>query len=123
MSSASYVVGLLSPTLASSTIAVSLRPPFWLGIFPLLPAVPTLYILPSPANQGDGSESPNGEQREPLLSSLRLKTQAHQKLLRSTTERLQAIHAIIITHYRKFSLWLLSFMLTSLASSDTKLPV
>ncbi|KAJ3544260.1 hypothetical protein NM208_g3150 [Fusarium decemcellulare] len=123
MSSVSYVVALLGPALASSTMTVSLWLPFWLGLLLLSVAVPTIYRLPSKGYHSDESRSPD-EQREPLLSSPRLKAQDHHKsLLRSTAERLQTIHVIVTTHSRNFTLLLFSFMLTSLASSDTKLLV
>ncbi|KAI8675930.1 hypothetical protein NCS57_00495800 [Fusarium keratoplasticum] len=124
MSSVSYVVALLGPALASSTMTLSLWLPFWLGIFLLLLAIPTIYLLPSHGDSAEGRQSPDEEQREPLLSSPLLKAQDDRKsLFHSTTDRLQTIYTIVTSHPRNFTLLLISFMLTSLASSDTKLLV
>ncbi|KAM5350042.1 hypothetical protein ACJ41O_006547 [Fusarium nematophilum] len=126
MSSVSYVVALLGPTLASFTMTISLSLPFWLGISLLLVAIPTIGALPCPEYPGSrvGSPESEGHQREPLLSSRFFEAQDHRKsLLRSTAERLRTIHTIVTSHPRNFSLLLVSFVLTSLASSDTKLLV
>ncbi|KAF5680048.1 hypothetical protein FHETE_592 [Fusarium heterosporum] len=124
MSSVSYVVALLGPALASSTMTISLWLPFWLGIILLLLAVPTIQKLPSleePDRNADGLED---GQREPLLSSPLLKAQDDQKpVFQSVAERLQTIKTIVNSHPRNFTLLLFSFWLTSLASSDTKLLV
>ncbi|KAJ4307634.1 hypothetical protein N0V84_012596 [Fusarium piperis] len=124
MSSVSYVVALLGPALASSTMTLSLWLPFWLGIFLLLLAIPAIYLLPSHGDPAEGRQSPDEEQREPLLSSPLLKAQDDRKsLFHSTADRLQTIYTIVTSHPRNFTLLLISFMLTSLASSDTKLLV
>ncbi|KAM0189046.1 hypothetical protein ACHAPI_010316 [Fusarium lateritium] len=122
MSSVSYVVALLGPALASSTMTLSLWLPFWLGIALLSLAVPTIQMLPPPKDlDEDGFDE---EQHEPLISSPLLKAQVDQKsLFHSVTERLQTIKTIISSHPRNFTLLLFSFWLTSLASSDTKLLV
>lgn len=124
MGSVSYVVALLGPALASSTMTLSLWLPFWLGISLLLLAIPTIYLLPLHGDPAEGGKSPDEEQREPLLSSPLLKAQDDRKsLFRSTRDRLQTIYTIVTSHPRNFTLLLISFMLTSLASSDTKLLV
>ncbi|KAJ4245068.1 hypothetical protein NW762_014279 [Fusarium torreyae] len=124
MSSVSYVVALLGPALASSTMTVSLWLPFWLGIFLLSLAVPTIHILPSPKQLNGKYNGVDEEQREPLLSSPLLKAQDDQKsLFHSLAERLRTIKTIVISHPRNFTLLLFSFALTSLASSDTKMLV
>ncbi|KAF4967047.1 hypothetical protein FSARC_5338 [Fusarium sarcochroum] len=123
MSSVSYVVALLGPALASSTMSLSLWLPFWLGILLLLLAVPTIHMLPS-SKQLNGKDIVDEEQREPLLSSPLLKAQDDQKsLFHSVAERLETIKTIVVSHPRNFTLLLFSFALTSLASSDTKLLV
>ncbi|KAF4452828.1 Amino acid adenylation [Fusarium austroafricanum] len=124
MSSVSYVVALLGPALASSTMTLSLWLPFWLGILLLLLAVPTIQMLPASKQTKAKADDDDEGQHEPLLSSPLLKAQEDQKpLLYSVAERLQTIKAIVVSHPKTFSLLLFSFMLTSLASSDTKLLV
>lgn len=123
LSSVSYVVALLGPAMAATAMSVSLWLPFWLGIFLLCLAVPAIHLLPAGEIHSADRASPDEEQREPLLSSPRLKAQEARQfhLLRSTAERLRTLRTIITSHPRNFTLLLLSFMLTSLASSDTKL--
>ncbi|KAF4498040.1 Zeaxanthin epoxidase, chloroplastic [Fusarium agapanthi] len=124
MSSVSYVVALLGPALASSTMTLSLWLPFWLGIFLLSLAVPTIQMLPMQGNTDKAADGDDESQHEPLLSSPRIKAQSHQEpLLQSVINRLQTIKNIIVSHPKNFSLLLFGFMLTSLASSDTKLLV
>ncbi|KAH7220193.1 hypothetical protein BKA60DRAFT_596489 [Fusarium oxysporum] len=124
MSSVSYVVALLGPALASSTMTLSLWLPFWLGITLLSLAVPTIQMLSTQGNTDKGTDGDDESQHEPLLSSPRIKAQSHHEpLLQSVIGRLQTIKTIIVSHPKNFSLLLFSFMLTSLASSDTKLLV
>ncbi|KAH7195692.1 hypothetical protein DER44DRAFT_814375 [Fusarium oxysporum] len=124
MSSVSYVVALLGPALASSTMTLSLWLPFWLAIALLSLAVPTIQMLPTQENTDKGTDGDDESQHEPLLSSPRIKAQSHHEpLLQSVIGRLQTIKTIIVSHPKNFSLLLFSFMLTSLASSDTKLLV
>ncbi|VTT67771.1 unnamed protein product [Fusarium fujikuroi] len=124
MSSVSYVVALLGPALASSTMTISLWLPFWLGIFLLSLAVPSIQMLPTQGNTDMGTDGDDESQHEPLLSSPRIKAQSHHEtLLQSVIDRLQTIKTIIVSHPKNFSLLLFSFVLTSLASSDTKLLV
>jgi hypothetical protein len=124
MSSVSYVVALLGPALASSTMTLSLWLPFWLGTFLLSLAVPTIQMLPTQGNTNKGTDGDDESQHEPLLSSPRMKAQSHHEpLLQSVIDRLQTIKTIVVSHPKNFSLLLFSFMLTSLASSDTKLLV
>ncbi|KAJ9157593.1 Major facilitator superfamily transporter [Pleurostoma richardsiae] len=124
MSSISYVVGLLGPALASATMTLLLWLPFWIGILLLLLAVPAITLLPSTRTTSRNGSEPNDEQARPLLSSPLLKAQDTEgSLLRSVAGRFGTLHSIITSHPRNFSLLLLSFLLTSLASSDTKLLV
>lgn len=124
MSAVSYVVALLGPALASATMTALLWLPFWLGISLLLVAVPTILMLPSSTESLDNESIPDEEQRAPLLSSPLLKAQdAQPSLLNSTVQRFRTLHTIVTSHPRNFSLLLISFLLTSLASSDTKLLV
>ncbi|PTD08272.1 hypothetical protein FCULG_00006194 [Fusarium culmorum] len=124
MSSMSYVVALLGPALASVTMSISLLLPFCLGISLLLFAIPAIRMLPSPAEMSKNVDNPDEEQQEPLLSSSRLKAQEDdQSVFHSVAQRLGTIKNIVTSHPRNFTLLLFSFMLTSLASSDTKLLV
>ncbi|KAH6889764.1 major facilitator superfamily domain-containing protein [Thelonectria olida] len=123
MSSISYVVALLGPALASATMTVLLWLPFWLGIVLLLLGVPMIHMLPEPAPP-TGDSSSDEEQTAPLLSSPIIKAHdAQPSLFRSTAERFRTLQTIVTSHPRNFSLLLISFFLTSLASSDTKLLV
>lgn len=121
MSSISYVVNLLGPALASMSMTVMLWLPFWIGISLLLAAVPVIRMLP------DHTSSPHDrdEQAQPLLSSPLLKAQDANdaSLLGSVIERFQILRKTLANHSRNFTLMLVCFLLTSLASSDTKLLV
>ncbi|KAF5981103.1 hypothetical protein FCOIX_4442 [Fusarium coicis] len=124
MSSVSYVVALLGPALASSTMTVSLWLPFWLGMFLLSLAIPTIQMLPTQNHANERTDGDDESQHEPLLSSPRIKAQSHHEpLIQSVIGRLHTIKTIIVRHPKNFSLLLFSFLLTSLASSDTKLLV
>ncbi|KAF7560559.1 hypothetical protein G7046_g3579 [Stylonectria norvegica] len=124
MSSTSYVVALLGPALASATMTVSLWLPFWTGIILLLVAVPTILLLPSTSHTVVDDLSSGEGQSEPLLSSPLLKAREPQpSLSRATTRRLRTLRTVVTSHPRNFSLLLITFLLTSLASSDTKLLV
>ncbi|EFQ35984.1 major facilitator superfamily transporter [Colletotrichum graminicola] len=126
MSSVSYVVNLLGPALASASMSLLLWLPFWIGISLLLLAIPAIsFIGDSPENHSRASVSRNtDDQARPLLSSPVLKAQdAEASLLRSIVQRFGALRSIIASHPRNMSLLLISFILTSLASSDTKLLV
>ena len=130
MSSVSYVVALLGPALASASMTLVLWLPFLIGILLLLFAVPTISLLPTPgayAVSGDVPEAEGGyesEQTRPLLSSPLLKARdSRTSLLTSVAKQFRMLHAIVMSHPWNFSLLLISFLLTSLASSDTKLLV
>ncbi|OHE95015.1 major facilitator superfamily transporter [Colletotrichum orchidophilum] len=120
MSSVSYVVNLLGPALASASMSLLLWLPFWIGIGLLLLGIPAVSLL---------EESPDGhldadDQARPLLSSPVLKAQdADSSLLRSILQRFGVLRSIVASHPRNMTLLLISFVLTSLASSDTKLLV
>lgn len=120
MSSVSYVVNLLGPALASLSMMVLLWLPFWIGVALLLVAVPVIRMLPD----HESSSRYSDEQSQPLLSSPLLKAQdANPSLLYSLRERFRKLNAVLASHSRNFSLMLVCFLLTSLASSDTKLLV
>lgn len=120
MSSISYVVNLLGPALASLTMSALLWLPFWIGIALLLFAAAVIRMLPDQAS----SPSALDEQSRPLLPSPLLKAQdANASFLRSVRDRFRKLRAVLASHSRNFSLLLICFLLTSLASSDTKLLV
>lgn len=119
MSSITYVVNLLGPALASLSMTILLWLPFWIGIGLLLVAVPIICMLPdhAPSRSRD-------EQSQPLLSSPLLKAQdANDSLLHLVIGRFRTLKLVLASHSRNFSLMLFCFLLTSLASSDTKLLV
>lgn len=123
MSSTSYIVALLGPGLASATMSALLWLPFCIGIVLLLVATRAISALPSdtPSSSMAGDIE---DHRRPLLSSPILKAQdSEQTLLHSILQRVGVIKTIISSHPRNFTLLLISFFLSSLASSDTKLLV
>lgn len=126
MSSVSYVVALLGPALASATMSLLLWLPFWIGICLLLLAIPAISLVEdSSAAPSHSSRARHGdEQSRPLLSSPVLKAQdANPSLVRSVIQRFGVLRSIIASHPRNMTLLLISYVLTSLASSDTKLLV
>ncbi|KAF6809296.1 major facilitator superfamily transporter [Colletotrichum sojae] len=124
MSSVSYVVALLGPALASATMSVALWLPFCIGICLLVLAIPAVSLLESPASSSSSRTGAVDEQSRPLLSSPVLKAQdANGSLLKSVAQRFSVLRTIVVSHPRNMTLLLVSFVLTSLASSDTKLLV
>lgn len=125
MSSVSYVVALLGPALASATMSVRLWLPFFIGICVLLLAMVIIPSTPSHISALPSHTSVHiAEERSHLLSSPILKAQdSRRNPLHSITEHIGVLFTTITSHPRNFSLLLLSFLLTSLASSDTKMLV
>lgn len=131
MSSVTYVVNLLGPALASITMSILLWFPFCIGVLLLGVAASAVSKLPSsPGDEGYmPSPSPSSdpeEQRQHLLSSPVLKAREYindASIWRSVGDHVRELLNIISTHPRNFSLLLLGFFFTSLASSDTKLLV
>ncbi|RYP92933.1 hypothetical protein DL770_000983 [Monosporascus sp. CRB-9-2] len=128
MSSVSYVVNLLGPGVAALTMSIKLWLPPFLAICLLLLAIPTVLLLPSTnmiGNSTSFSTDHNDEQRQPLIPSPILKAQQAQKaqssVWRSIRDRFRALRFIVASHPRNLILLLASFLLTALASSDTKL--
>lgn len=115
----SYVVTFVGPGLAGATMTIHLLLPLWIGICLLLLAIPIIALIEDPTHTPPAGED---EQRRPLISSPTLKAQTSKASLFSpVTERIRTLHSIIRSHPRNFALLLVSFFLTSLASSDTKL--
>jgi MFS family permease len=133
MGSVSYVVALLGPALASITMSAFLWLPFILGVALLMLASSAVHRLPSsiqvhsrgPREPLATSSDPE-EQRQHLLSSPTLKAQSSVQegsTFRAVVGHVRELSSIVSTHPRNFSLLLIGFFLTSLASSDTKLLV
>ncbi|KAI4861122.1 major facilitator superfamily transporter [Hypoxylon rubiginosum] len=115
----SYVVTFIGPGLAGATMTLNLLLPLWICICLLLLAIPLITLIEDPARMPSEAED---EQRRPLISSPTLKAQTSKaSLFTPVTERIRTLHSIIRSHPRNFALLLVSFFLTSLASSDTKL--
>ncbi|KAK3937026.1 major facilitator superfamily domain-containing protein [Diplogelasinospora grovesii] len=114
----------LGPALASASMSVLLWLPFWIGIVLLLLAIPTISLLPWELGPGVDTHY---EERDPLLWSSRRTAKRNRplrhkiSLKRVMFERVYNIREILTTHPRNFALLLCGFLLTSLASSDTKL--
>lgn len=124
LSSVSYVVNLLGPALASATMDKHIWAPFYIGISLLCLAALVAYMLPArfKASQRSDSAFDASSHGEALLSSPILKAQASDpSVLTALITRLCTLRAIVTSHPRNFTLLLISFFLTSLASSDTKL--
>ncbi|RYP52442.1 hypothetical protein DL768_002408 [Monosporascus sp. mg162] len=128
MSSVSYVVNLLGPGLAALTMSIKLWLPPFLAICLLLLGIPMVLLLPSTnmiGNSTSSSTDHNDEQRRPLMPSPILKAQQAQKaessVWSSIRDRFRTLRFIVASHPRNLILLLASFLLTALASSDTKL--
>lgn len=121
MSSISYVVALLGPALASASMSVLLWLPFFVGITLLLLAVPTISLLPDHPDATYNDRAAD-EQSRPLISSPLLKAQdANTSVLTAISKRYETLRDMLASHTRNLFLLFISFFLTSLASSDTKL--
>ncbi|KAI2780151.1 MFS general substrate transporter [Daldinia loculata] len=115
----SYVVTFVGPGLAGATMTLNLFLPFLIGICLLLLAIPTVSFLVDPAHIPTASED---EQRQPLISSPILKAQeTDPSILKPVVQRIRTLYYIVKSHPMNLILLLVSFFLTSLASSDTKL--
>jgi len=132
ISSVSYVVAFMGPSLASFTMSQSLWLPFWIGIALLLAAIPTIYFLPetkSHPSKYSLQPDPAAPEADPLLgqrpSSPTRYSNAFEADKRLPNRIIQTVMTLIrlIIGRRNFQLLLASFLLTALASSDTKLLV
>ena len=132
LSSVTYVVALLGPALASATMSILLWLPFFIGIGLLVLAIPIIaLLLPPPISMARRSISTDDEDEaeadagQPLLASFpRPKDiDPNPTILRAVGNSFRNLRATISSHPLNFSLLLASFVLTSLASSDTKLLV
>lgn len=139
ISSTSYVVSFMGPTLASITMNWSIWLPFWINIGLLACAIPTIAMLPdthesaivgpkiaSPSRSAEGDV----EEAGPLLAAdsehgLGRYANAFEEPQDLVQETLHAARKLVgLAQGRlNFQVLLLSFFLTALASSDTKLLV
>ncbi|KAI0397533.1 major facilitator superfamily domain-containing protein [Xylariaceae sp. FL0594] len=116
MAALTSVVGFISPAIAAASMSIRLTLPFWLGVVFLLLAIPTILLLPGEREV----ESEPSEARRPLMSSPTLKAQSAQRsFVASIVARMHLLTSSLGS--RKLVLLLLSMLLTSLASADTKL--
>lgn len=138
ISSTSYVVSFLGPTLASTTMSWNIWLPFWTNIGLLACAVPTIMMLPSATDSRlisstaalNGQFQPHDvEEIGPLLADSEGGAVHHaiafEKPHGMARECMQAAKKLVnlIRGRRNFQVLLCSFFLTALASSDTKLLV
>ncbi|KAF2876969.1 hypothetical protein BDV95DRAFT_558183 [Massariosphaeria phaeospora] len=142
ISSTTYIVNFIGPTLASFTMSQNLWLPFWLNLALLLLAVPTIHMLPAAAataspmlpvsaseDDDDNNDYDPTNEAGPLLAP-QSPTPNRYSTAFSTNPHLlprisHALHRLTrhVTGRRNFQTLLLSFFLTALASSDTKLLV
>ncbi|EMD89662.1 hypothetical protein COCC4DRAFT_68476 [Bipolaris maydis ATCC 48331] len=132
ISSTSYIVSFLGPTLAAFTMSNSLWLPFWLNIALLLCAIPTISLLPSISKTptlsttSDSVSQDPDEEAGPLLPGRTTRHgedfERHASFFQSILHATRKMRRLVIGR-RKFQVLLCSFFLTALASSDTKLLV
>jgi hypothetical protein len=138
ISSTSYVVSFMGPTVASATMSWSLWLPFWINIALLTCAIPTIMLLPGATRTPLLATSPSllrypdtddMEEAGPLIDEREASpsryANAFEKPQGFIQEVIQAAWKLVslIRGRRNFQILLCSFFLTSLASSDTKLLV
>lgn len=139
ISSTSYVVSFMGPTLASITMSWNIWLPFSINIFLLVCAIPIISLLPDAhksivASTETASFSHSAERDTEEVGPLLADDNEHSPgRYASAFEKPQGflqetVHAIrkllgLIRGRRNFQILLCSFFLTALASSDTKLLV
>lgn len=135
ISSTSYVVSFLGPTLASFIMSRNLWLPFWINIALLACAAPTIGLLPEPkhahirAIASAENDIDATEEAGPLLEGLDPSSNRYSNAFETTPNILHSVvnavkkMRLLVTGRRNFQVLLISFFLTSLASSDTKLLV
>jgi hypothetical protein len=131
VSSATYVVAFIGPSLASFTMSQNLWLPFYVNITLLFLAIPTINMLPhqGAVHQQIETLSASSEAGEgnPLLgeqtpSRFSNAFECPSSPLRKVVHVIRRLTNLVIGR-REFQILLVSFFLTSLASSDTKLLV
>ncbi|KAH6878266.1 major facilitator superfamily domain-containing protein [Alternaria rosae] len=135
ISSTSYIVSFMGPTLAAFIMSKNLWLPFWLNIGLLLCAIPTISLLPnttSSPHKITSSESPSDNETEesgPLLDNTdsipthyTTAFNPSPGIYRTITQTIfQLLHLVL--GRRNFQILLTTLFFTALASSDTKLLV
>jgi hypothetical protein len=126
-------VSFIGPTLASFTMSQNLWLPFWIHISLLLCAIPAISMLPGikTPRRGLSSSTENvaTEEAGPLLGTRDPSPNRYSNAFETKSETLQSIpNAVrklvrLVIGRRNFQVLLISFFLTALASSDTKLLV
>jgi len=132
ISSTSYVVSFLGPTVASFTMSRNLWLPFWINIALLLCAIPTINLLPGvkdipvrtivSAELGSEEAGPLLEERDTSPDRYANAFETHPGIFQNVVHAVRKLVRLIIGR-RNFQVLLCSFFLTALASSDTKLLV
>jgi hypothetical protein len=139
ISSTSYIVSFMGPTFAAFTMSANLWLPFWLNIFLLLCAVPTISLLPDTSKYTRCTTTPheaipdeNAEESGPLLESSEDNSPDRYVSAFKTTPSNTYYHTITRTIHQlahlvfgrlNFQILLTTLFFTALASSDTKLLV
>jgi hypothetical protein len=135
VTSTSYVVSFLGPTLASLTMSRNLWLPFWINIALLACAVPTISLLPRTAEAriktitSVGSDIQEAEEASPFLEERNVSPSRYSNAFETYPGSFQdVINTVqkmrrLVTGRQNFQVLLVSFFLTALASSDTKLLV
>ncbi|KAF2270846.1 hypothetical protein CC78DRAFT_573203 [Lojkania enalia] len=133
VNSISYVVAFIGPSLASFTMNRNLWLPFWISIALLIMGIPIIKMLPE-ANKAmplpiPRSEDNDADEAGPLLAERSPSPSRYYNAFETPKSAFQDILQVarklirLITGRRNFQILLLSFFLTALASSDTKLLV
>ncbi|KAL5373155.1 hypothetical protein DPSP01_012957 [Paraphaeosphaeria sporulosa] len=134
ISSTSYVVSFLGPTLASFAMSRNLWAPFCLNILLLGLAVPVIKLLPGnglvpiksimsvDSNDTAGEVGPLLRQSEDGPDHYSSAFETHPSILQRIVSTIRQLIALVDGR-PNFQIMLCSFFLTALASSDTKLLV
>ena len=128
----------MGPTFAAFTMSANLWLPFWLNIFLLLCAIPTISLLPKTSefskytiSAHEAMTNENTEESGPLIGSRNTSpdryasafqappSSTYYQSIKTTIEQL--VHLVL--GRRSFQILLLTLFSTALASSDTKLLV
>jgi MFS family permease len=133
ISSTSYVISFLGPTLASFTMSKSVWLPFWINIVLLTFAVPVIAMLPRTTTKSTSRIEHNNLEDVDEIGPLLGEDPVDQHIYSNAFERRHGVlqnimHTVyklisLIKGRRNFQVLLCSFFLTALASSDTKLLV
>jgi hypothetical protein len=132
ISSTSYVVSFLGPTLASFTMSRNLWLPFWINIVLLACAVPAINMLPgteggnvktlASADSSDEAVERLLDEHDESPSRYSNAFDSHASVLQNIRQAVRKFSRLILGR-RNFQVLLVSFFLTALASSDTRLLV